>query len=59
VVTGYWTGDDLPLTYTLADAFPIGDRWFSSGLGQTDLQRRYLVAATSSGTTDDFCTSPT
>ena len=58
VAMGYWTEDDLPLTYALASTFPIGDRWFSSCLAQTDPQRRYLIAATSSGMTDDIGTSP-
>jgi phospholipase C len=58
VAMGYWTGDDLPLTYALANTFPIGDRWFSSCLGQTDPQRRFLIAATSSGMTDDIGSSP-
>jgi phospholipase C len=58
VAMGYWTGEDLPFTYSLASAFPIGDRWFSSLLGQTDPQRRYLIAATSAGMTDDIGTSP-
>jgi phospholipase C len=58
VAMGYWTGDDLPFTYDLATRFPIGDRWFSSCLAQTDPQRRYLIAATSSGMTDDIGTSP-
>jgi phospholipase C len=50
---GYWTGEDLPFTYSLANAFPIGDRWFCSVLGQTDPNRRYLIAGTSAGMTDD------
>ncbi|MEA2211263.1 MAG: phospholipase [Solirubrobacteraceae bacterium] len=58
VAMGYWTGEDLPFTYSLASSFPIGDRWFSSLLGQTDPQRRYLIAATSAGMTDDIGTSP-
>ena len=58
VAMGYWTADDLPLTYALANTFPIGDRWFCSCLGQTDPQRRYLIAATSSGMTDDIGTGP-
>ena len=58
VAMGYWTGEDLPLTYALASTFPIGDRWFCSCLAQTDPQRRYLIAATSSGMTDDIGTSP-
>lgn len=58
VAMGYWTAEDLPLTYALASQFPIGDRWFSSCLAQTDPQRRYLIAATSSGMTDDIGTGP-
>jgi phospholipase C len=50
---GYWTGKDLPFTYDLATQFPIGDRWFCSALAQTDPNRRFLIAATSSGMTDD------
>jgi phospholipase C len=58
VAMGYWTGDDLPFTYALAETFPIGDRWFSSLLGQTDPNRRYLIAGTSAGMTGDIGTSP-
>jgi phospholipase C len=53
VAMGYWTGDDLPFTYSLASAFPVGDRWFCSLLGQTLPNRRYLIAGTSAGMTDD------
>ena|GEM_PF-176596 len=58
VAMGYWTAEDLPLTHALARAFPIGDRWFCSLLGQTDPNRRYLIAATSSGMTDDIGSGP-
>ncbi len=58
VAMGYWTDQDLPFTYDLATKFPIADRWFGSCLAQTDPQRRYLIAATSSGMTDDIGTSP-
>lgn len=58
VAMGYWTGEDLPYTYALARVFPIGDRWFSSLLGQTDPNRRYLIAGTSAGMVDDIGTSP-
>ncbi|HEY0805738.1 MAG TPA: alkaline phosphatase family protein [Pseudonocardiaceae bacterium] len=51
VAMGYWTGDDLPFTYSLARSFPIADRWFSSLLGQTHANRRYLIGATSVGLT--------
>ncbi|MBO0731370.1 MAG: hypothetical protein J2P57_19085, partial [Acidimicrobiaceae bacterium] len=58
VAMGYWTGDDLPLTYALAETFPIGDRFFCSALAQTDPNRRFLIAATASGMTDDINTGP-
>jgi phospholipase C len=58
VAMGYWEEQDLPFTYGLALQFPIGDRWFCSLLGQTDPNRRYLIAATSTGMTDDIGTSP-
>jgi len=54
VAMGYWTGEDLPFTYSLASTFPIGDRWFCSLLGQTDPNRRYLISGTSAGMTDDI-----
>jgi phospholipase C len=57
VAMGYWDGADLPFTYSLASAFPIADRWFSSLLGQTDPNRRFLIAGTSSGMTDDLSLS--
>jgi phospholipase C len=56
VAMGYWDGSSLPFTYALASQFPIGDRWFCSCLAQTDPNRRYLIAATSSGMTDDIGT---
>jgi phospholipase C len=58
VAMGYWTGQDLPFTYDLAARFPIGDRWFCSALAQTDPNRRFLIAATASGMTDDIGGSP-
>jgi phospholipase C len=54
VAMGYWDQTDLPFTYALANSFPIGDRYFCSLLGQTDPNRRFLIAATSSGMTDDI-----
>jgi phospholipase C len=54
VAMGYWTGDDLPFTYSLADAFPIADRWFSSALAQTFPNRRFLLAGTALGMTNDI-----
>ena len=58
VAMGYWTGADLPLTYALAGTFPIGDRWFASSLAQTDPNRRFLIAATAQGMTDDIGSGP-
>jgi phospholipase C len=57
VAMGYWTAQDLPFTYALASQFPIGDRWFCSALAQTDPNRRFLIAGTASGMTDDVPTS--
>lgn len=50
---GYWTAEDLPLTYALAETFPIADRWFCSCLAQTHPQRRFLIAGTAQGMTGD------
>ncbi|HET9101772.1 MAG TPA: alkaline phosphatase family protein [Solirubrobacteraceae bacterium] len=58
VAMGYWTAADLPFTHGLASSFPIGDRWFSSCLAQTDPNRRFLIAATSSGMTGDVGGNP-
>ncbi|MGI9185395.1 MAG: alkaline phosphatase family protein [Solirubrobacteraceae bacterium] len=58
VAMGYWTRHDLPFTYDLATHFPIGDRWFGSALAQTDPNRRFLIAATANGMTDDIGGSP-
>ena len=54
VAMGYWDRAEIPFTYSLASHFPVGDRYFCSVLGQTDPNRRYLIAATSSGMTDDI-----
>ncbi len=50
---GYFHGADLPFTWDLARTFPIADRWFSSLLGQTDPNRRFLLAGTSLGQIGD------
>jgi phospholipase C len=54
VAMGYWTREDLPWAYSLASTFPLADRWFAPVLGQTQPNRRYLLAATSSGMVDDI-----
>ena len=43
---GYWTADDLPFINSLAETFPVADRWFSSCLGPSLPNRRFLVAGT-------------
>ena len=53
VAMGYWDGGDQPFYYSLARAFPIADRYFSSLLGQTYPNRRYLISATSLGMIND------
>jgi phospholipase C len=53
VAMGYWTREDLPWAYSLASTFPLADRWFAPVMGQTQPNRRYLLAATSSGMVDD------
>jgi phospholipase C len=53
----YWTEEDLPFYYGLARTFPVADRWFSSCLGPTFPNRRFLLAGTAHGLIDDlpFC----
>ena len=46
---GYYTQDDLPFYYALAETFAINDRYFSSVLGPTFPNRAYALAATSFG----------
>jgi phospholipase C len=59
VAMSYWDQRDIPFTYSLAEHFPIGERHFSSLLGQTFPNRRFLFAGTSFGTVDDtFPSSP-
>jgi phospholipase C len=50
---GYWTAQDLPFYAGLARTFPLADRWFSSCLGPTFPNRRFLIAATAHGLIDD------
>ena len=53
-VMGYYDDSNLPFYWDLAMTFPICDRWFSSMLGPTHPNRRFLQAGTSAGmvTTD-------
>jgi phospholipase C len=50
---GYWSEGDLPFYYGLARAFPLADHWFSSCLGPTFPNRRFLIAGTAHGLIDD------
>jgi phospholipase C len=59
VAMGYWDRTDQPFYYSMADVFPIGDRYFCSVLGQTYPNRRYLISATSLGMIDDTIPGPT
>ena len=49
----YWNESDIPFYYGLARTFPLADRWFSSCLGPTFPNRRFLMAATANGLIDD------
>ncbi|HEV2373800.1 MAG TPA: alkaline phosphatase family protein [Streptosporangiaceae bacterium] len=49
----YWTEQDLPFYYGLARTFPLATRWFSSCLGPTFPNRRFLVSGTAHGLIDD------
>jgi phospholipase C len=55
VAMGYWTAETIPFYYSLAKTFPLSDRWFSSTLGQTYPNRRFLMAGTAYG---DVSTTP-
>ncbi|HEY6309352.1 MAG TPA: alkaline phosphatase family protein [Streptosporangiaceae bacterium] len=50
---GYWSEYDLPFYYGLARTFPLADHWFSSCLGPTFPNRRFLIAGTAHGLIDD------
>ena len=42
----YWDGSDVPFYWSLAETFPMCDRWFASAPAQTYPNRMYLQAAT-------------
>ena len=46
---GYYTDDDLPFYYSLANTFTLANRWFCSAPAQTYPNRRFLMAGTASG----------
>ncbi|HEX9030552.1 MAG TPA: alkaline phosphatase family protein [Streptosporangiaceae bacterium] len=53
-VMGYWAEQDLPFYHGLARTFPLADHWFSSCLGPTFPNRRFLLAGTAHGLVDDL-----
>ncbi len=55
----YWTEEDLPFYYGLAKTFPLATRWFSSCLGPTFPNRRFLVSGTANGLIDDVASGLT
>jgi phospholipase C len=46
---GYYTGDDLNYYYFMATMFATSDAWFSPVMSRTELNREYLLGATSGG----------
>jgi phospholipase C len=50
----YWTRRELPFYYGLARTFPLATRWFSSCLGPTFPNRRFMIAGTANGLIDDL-----
>lgn len=46
---GYYDGNDLNYYYFLASNFATSDRWFSPIMDRTQLNRMYLIGATSYG----------
>jgi phospholipase C len=46
---GYFQDSDLPYYYYMASTFATSDRWFSPVMSRTELNRMYLMAATSGG----------
>jgi phospholipase C len=46
LTVGYYTREDLPLRYALADAFTVCDHYFSSVIGPTDPNRLMAMSAT-------------
>jgi phospholipase C len=45
-VMGYYTRQDIPVHFALADAFTVCDHYFCSVLGPTDPNRLYWISAT-------------
>jgi phospholipase C len=50
---GYFTPEQLPVSYALASSYPISDRKFCSVMGQTLPNRRFYFSGTASGYVND------
>ena len=48
-VMGYYDGSDLNYYYFMASSFATSDRWFSPVMTRTQINRMYMLAATSHG----------
>ena len=48
-VMGFYTGDNLNYYYFMASNFATSDRWFSPAMSRTQINREYMLAATSQG----------
>ena len=46
---GYYDGNDLNFLYFMASNFATSDRWFNPVMALTNVNREYLIAATSQG----------
>ncbi len=46
---GYYDGDDLNFLYYMATNFATSDRWFQPAMSRTNINREYLLGATSGG----------
>jgi phospholipase C len=46
---GYYDGNDLNYYYYMASQFATSDRWFSPAMSRTQINRMYLLSATSQG----------
>jgi phospholipase C len=46
---GYYDGDDLNFLYFMASNFATSDRWFQPAMSRTNINREYLLGATSGG----------
>ncbi|MBV8756348.1 MAG: hypothetical protein JO257_03670 [Deltaproteobacteria bacterium] len=57
-VMGYYTADDLPFYYWLAENFAISDHYFSSILGPTHANLMFYYRATSCDVAEGFDTNP-